>query len=150
MQVDIDRGTKDMKALSLLLLRTSTGALLIIWGMIKIAAPEAAIGVSDKYYQGFLSAKEIQMGLGAAEIALGAFVILGLFRAVVYPLQTLVLGLGLAAIWKYIADPFGMYLLTQETSQVLFFPSTTVFAATLILLAFKEHDTLSADKIRGG
>lgn len=138
-----------MKAIALLLLRVTTGALLIIWGMIKIAAPEAAIGVSDKYYQSFLSAKEIQMGLGAAEAALGVLVILGLFRAFAYPLQTLVLGLGLAAIWKYIADPFGMYLLTQETAQVLFFPSTTVFAATLILLAFKDYDTLSADTLRG-
>jgi uncharacterized membrane protein YphA (DoxX/SURF4 family) len=138
-----------MKALALLLLRASTGALLMIWGMIKVAAPEAAIGVSDKYYQGLLSAKDIQTGLGAAEIVLGALVILGLFRAIVYPLQTVVLGLGVAAIWKYIADPFGMYLLTRETAQVLFFPSTTVFAATLILLAFKDYDTLSADRLRG-
>jgi putative oxidoreductase len=97
-----------------------------------------------------LSAKEIQMALGGAEVALGALVILGLFRSIAYPLQTLVLGVGLAAIWKYIADPFGMYLLTQETAQILFFPSTTVFAATLILLAFKEYDTLSADEMRGG
>jgi uncharacterized membrane protein YphA (DoxX/SURF4 family) len=139
-----------MQALSLLLLRVTTGALLIIWGLIKVAAPDAAIGVSDKYYQGYLSAKEIQMALGGAEVALGALVILGLFRWIAYPLQTLVLGIGLAAIWKYIADPFGMYLLTQETAQVLFFPSTTVFAATLVLLAFKEYDTLSLDEMRGG
>lgn len=139
-----------MKAIALLLLRVTTGALLTIWGFIKIAAPEAAIGVSDKYYQGYLSAKDIQMALGGAEIALGVLVILGLFRTIAYPLQTLVLGLGLAAIWKYIADPFGMYLLTRETAQVLFFPSTTVFAATLILLAFREYDTLSADHMRGG
>lgn len=139
-----------MQALTLLLLRITTGALLIIWGLIKVAAPDAAIGVSDKYYQGYLSAKEIQMALGGAEAALGALVILGLFRWIAYPLQTLVLGMGLAAIWKYIADPFGMYLLTQETAQVLFFPSTTVFAATLVLLAFKEYDTLSLDEMRGG
>jgi uncharacterized membrane protein YphA (DoxX/SURF4 family) len=139
-----------MRALSLLLLRLTTGALLMIWGFIKIAAPDVAIGVSDKYYQSYLSAKDIQMALGGAEIVLGVLVILGLFRSMVYPLQTLVLGLGLAAIWKYIADPFGMYLLTRETSQVLFFPSTTVFAATLILLAFREYDTLSADEMRGG
>jgi hypothetical protein len=138
-----------MRAITLFLLRLTTGALLIIWGLIKIAAPEAAIGVSDKYYQGYLSAKEIQMGLGAAEAALGALVILGLFRGIVYPLQTLVLGLGLAAIWKYVADPFGMYLLTRETAQVLFFPSTTVFAATLVLLAFKDDDAITLDRLLG-
>jgi putative oxidoreductase len=138
-----------MQAISLLLLRITTGTLLILWGMIKVAAPDAAIGVSDKYYQGYLSAKEIQMALGGAEIALGALVILGLFRWLAYPLQTLVLGVGLAAIWKYIADPFGMYLLTQDTAQVLFFPSTTVFAATLALLAFREHDTITVDRMLG-
>ncbi|HAH10043.1 MAG TPA: hypothetical protein DCL54_18140 [Alphaproteobacteria bacterium] len=138
-----------MKALTLLLLRVTTGALLCIWGFIKIGAPDAAIGVSNKYYNGLLSAKELQMGLGIAEIVLGVLVVAGLFRRVVYPLQAVVLGLGLAAIWKYIADPFGMYLLTRETSQVLFFPSTTVFAATLIILAFREYDTLSADNALG-
>jgi len=143
-----------MKALVLLLLRASTGALLVIWGMIKTMAPQAAIGVSDKYYFGLLSTNQLQLPLGIAEIALGAIVILGLFRAIAYPLQTVVLGLGLAAIWKYIADPFGMYLLTEETRQVLFFPSTTVFIASLVLFAFREHDLLALDRVfarsRGG
>jgi len=138
-----------MKALTLLLLRTSTGALLIIWGMIKLMAPKAAIGVSNKYYFGMLSSDDLQVPLGAAEIALGAVVVLGLFRTIAYPLQTLVLGLGLAAIWKYIADPFGMYLLTEETRQVLFFPSTAVFAASLVLLAFREHDAITLDRFIG-
>lgn len=138
-----------MKALSLLLLRTSTGLLLVIWGMIKVMAPTAAVGVSDKYYFGLLSSADLQMPLGAAEVALGVAVVLGLFRTIVYPLQTLVLGLGVAAIWKYIADPFGMYLLTEETRQVLFFPSSTVFLASLVLLTFREHDTITLDAAIG-
>jgi putative oxidoreductase len=139
-----------MKALTLLLLRMSTGALLIIWGLIKLMAPQAAIGVSNKYYFGLLSADDFQVPLGAAEVALGLAVVLGLFRAVVYPLQALVLGTGLAAIWKYIADPFGMYLLTEETRQILFFPSTAVFAASLVILAFREYDTITLDRTIGG
>ncbi len=74
---------------------------------------------------------------------------LGVFRKFVYPIQTIVLGLGLLAIWKYIADPLGLYLLTEETRNLLFFPSFTVFAATLVLLAFREDDTLSLDKKLG-
>ena len=70
-------------------------------------------------------------------------VILGIFRQIVYPLQALVLGAGAMAIWKYLLDPLGLYLLTEETRQVLFFPSSTVFAASIILLAFKDYDTLS-------
>jgi putative oxidoreductase len=136
-----------MQALSLLALRVTTGLLLVIWGLIKVAAPDAAIGVSDKYYEGLLSSAQIQMGLGATEIALGLLVVLGLLRAITYPLQALVLIAGAAAIWKYLVDPLGQYLLTQETAQVLFFPSSTVAVATLVLLAFKDHDRLALDRL---
>lgn len=136
-----------MHALVLLLLRITTGALLIIWGLIKVNAPEAAIGVSERYYGGAISAEALQTPLGAAQILLGALVILGVFRFIAYPLQAIVLGVGAAAIWKYILDPLGLYLLTEETRQVLFFPSSTVFIASLVLLVFRNYDTLSLDAV---
>lgn len=136
-----------MRALSLFALRLTTGLLLVIWGLIKAAAPAEAISVSDRYYGGLLSAAQWQMGLGIAEIALGAFVILGLLRVIAYPAQALVLVLGAAAIWKYLADPLGLYMLTRETAKVLFFPSTTVAVASLVLLAFKEHDEFALDRL---
>ena len=37
-----------MKSISLLLMRVGTGLLLVIWGLIKIMSPAAAVGVSDK------------------------------------------------------------------------------------------------------
>lgn len=136
-----------MKPVLLLLLRISTGALLIIWGLIKAKAPEAAIGVSDRYYGGLISAEALQAPLGWGQALLGAMVILGLFRAVIYPLQAAVLVAGAVAIWKYLADPLGLYLLNEETRQVLFFPSTTVAVAALILLAFRSDDRLAADRL---
>ncbi len=135
-----------MKAALLLALRVSTGSLLIIWGSIKAFAPEIAIHVSDKYYDGAISENALQTPLGLAQITLGVLVILGLFRRIVYALQAVVLVVGALAIWKYILDPLGLYLLTEETRQVLFFPSSTVAIASLILLAFREYDTLSADR----
>jgi putative oxidoreductase len=136
-----------MKALLLLALRITTGALLIIWGSIKAFAPEAAIHVSDKYYNGALSDSALQTPMGLAQIALGALVILGLFRRITYSAQAIILVVGAAAIWKYIADPLGLYLMTEETRQVLFFPSTTVAIASLILLAFLDEDRLSLDRL---
>ncbi len=136
-----------MKALLLLLLRATTGLLLVIWGLIKVRAPESAIGVSDKYYGGMISAEALQPILGWGQIALGAFVILGLLRIVAYPLQALVLVVGAAAIWPYLADPLGLYLLDREASKVLFFPSTTVAVASLIMLAFKSDDGLALDRL---
>ncbi len=136
-----------MKSTLLLALRVSTGALLIIWGLIKAKAPEAAIGVSDKYYSGLLSAEALQGPLGWGQALLGVLVILGVLRAVTYPLQAAVLVIGAAAIWKYLVDPLGLYLLNEETRQVLFFPSTTVAVASLILLAFRSDDRLALDRI---
>ncbi len=136
-----------MKAALLLALRVTTGALLIIWGSIKAFAPEIAVHVSDKYYDGAISENALQMPLGIAQIMLGVLVIVGLFRMVVYPLQAIVLVVGALAIWQYLLDPLGLYLLTEGTRNILFFPSSTVAVASLILLAFKEFDTLSADRL---
>jgi len=138
-----------MKAVTLLLLRVSTGLLLVIWGFIKIGSPEAAIGVSDKYYGGIISAQGLQMAMGGAEILLGLLVCLGLLRKFAYPLQAVVLGLGALAIWRYLLDPLALYLLNVDDRQVLFFPSLCVFFATLIILAFKDDDRLSLDRKLG-
>lgn len=136
-----------MKPILLLMLRVSTGALLVIWGLIKAKAPEAAIGVSEKYYGGALSAEALQAPLGWGQALLGVLVILGALRVVTYPLQAAVLVAGAAAIWKYLADPLGLYLLSEETRQVLFFPSTTVAVASLVLLAFKSDDRFALDRV---
>jgi uncharacterized membrane protein YphA (DoxX/SURF4 family) len=136
-----------MKAALLLALRISTGMLLVIWGAIKAGAPEIAIHVSDKYYAGVISAEAQQRPLGIAQIALGALVLLGLFRRIVYPLQAVVLVAGALVIWKYLVDPFGLYLLNEETRQVLFFPSTTVAVASLVLIAFKSDDRFALDLV---
>ncbi len=135
-----------MKAILLLALRASTGALLIIWGTIKAMEPTRSISVSEGLYGGALSAEALQMPLGVAEIALGALVVLGLFRRIVYPLQAVVLVAGALAVWKYIVDPLGAFLLTTETRQYLFFPSLTVAIAALVILAFREFDTLALDR----
>ncbi len=136
-----------MKAFLLLALRATTGSLLIIWGLIKTMTPETAIKVSDKYYAGALSTDAWQAPLGYAQIALGTLVILGLFRSVAYTMQALVLIIGAGAIWKYLADPLGLYLLTEETRNVLFFPSTTVAIATLVLIAFRSDDAITLDRL---
>lgn len=135
-----------MKPISLLLLRVSTGIYLILWGLVKLNAKDMAVSVSDKYYLGLLSADFVNYGLGALQVALGVLVILGLFRSMAYVAQAAWYLLGLLSIAPYIIDPFGAYLV--ETAKLTFFPSTTLFVATLIMFAFKEYDTLSLDHKR--
>jgi uncharacterized membrane protein YphA (DoxX/SURF4 family) len=134
-----------IKSWSLLLLRIGTGLLLVLWGTLRIISPAAGPGLANKYYSGFLNAEGIQIAFGAAEVAIGALVVLGLFRRIAYPLQALILIPGAILLWRYIVDPMGWYLMDKESSQILFFPSIVVAAATLVLLAFRDEDRLSLD-----
>jgi putative oxidoreductase len=134
-----------LKAWSLLLLRVGTGLLLILWGALRLLSPAAGPGLAAKYYWGLLNQQTIQLAFGAAEIVIGALVVLGLFRRIAYPLQALILIPGALMLWRYLLDPLGLYLLDKESSQILFFPSVTVAAATLVLLAFRDEDRLSLD-----
>jgi putative oxidoreductase len=133
------------KAASLLFLRVSTGLLCVIWGLIRIGEPKAGMGVNTKYYGGMLASENAQYIWGGFLLVVGLLTILGLFRKYAYPLQAAILCVGALAIWKYLLDPLGLYLLDRETSQVLFFPSLGIAAATLVLLAFKADDAYALD-----
>lgn len=133
------------RALSLLFLRISTGMLCVIWGLIRMGEPKAGMGVNSKYYGGILTSETAQYVWGAFLLIVGALTILGLFRKYAYPLQAAILCVGALAIWKYLLDPLGLYLLDRESSQVLFFPSLGMAAATLVLIAFRSDDAYALD-----
>ena len=135
-----------MRALSLLLLRTTTGLLLIVWGIVRLGAPEMGAHVSDKYYGGLGNSTIVQTVWGGALAIIGLLCVLGLWRRFAYPAQAVVLVTGALSIWKYLLDPLGLYLLTRETSQILFFPSLGMAAATLVRLAFRDEDVLTLDR----
>ena len=143
-------GEREMKAYSLLFLRISTGLLLVVWGLVRVMKPDVGAHVSDKYYSGLGSAHAIQLGWGAILLVIGALVIAGLWRRYSYAAQAVVLVTGALSIWKYLLDPFGMWLLDRASSQILFFPSLGMAAASLVLLAFLDEDRLSLDHMRGG
>jgi putative oxidoreductase len=138
-----------MRAYSLLFLRFSTGMLIILWGLVKLAKPDVGVGVATKYYGGVGAMNALQMPWGIFQIIIGLLVILGLFRRYVYPVQAGILCVGALAIWKYLLDPFGMYLLSPEDSQLLFFPSLCLAAATLVIWAFRDDDRLALDNRLG-
>lgn len=134
-----------MKAKSLLFLRVSTGLLLVIWGLVRVAKPDIGAHVSEKYYAGLGAAHIVQTAWGVALLVIGVLTIAGLWRKFAYPAQAVVLVTGALSIWKYLLDPLGMWLLSREDSQILFFPSLAVAAATLVLLAFRAEDGHSLD-----
>lgn len=137
-----------MKAISLLLLRAGTGLLMVIWGLVRLLNPAMGAGVSSKYYDGLGASGTIQLIWGIALFLVGILTVLGLFRRVVYPAQAVILVTGALSIWKYLLDPLGLWLLEKGSSQILFFPSLTVAAASLVLIAFRDEDELSLDAKR--
>lgn len=138
-----------MKSVTLAGLRVSTGLLLMVWGLIRVGAPKIGAHVSEKYYAGIGAGHGVQTAWGIALLILGGLVTLGLFRRYVLPAQAVVLVTGALAIWQYLLDPLGMYLLTRETSQVLFFPSLGIAFASLVLVAFRDEDHYSLDYLIG-
>ena len=137
-----------MKALTLLLLRVSTGGLLVWWGLLRLLKPATGPGLSGKYYNNLLEGEMAQMILGGAEVALGTLVILGVLRIVTYPAQALFLGVSSFFIWKHLVDPLSLFLWADgERANLLFYPSLVVFFATLVLLAFRDEDALSLDSM---
>lgn len=135
-----------MKALTLLLLRLSTGIYLILWGLIKLQAKDMAVGVSDKYYGGVLSSDLLNYGVGVVEVVVGLLVVLGLMRSIAYAGQVVFYFIGAAAIIANLIDPFGLFLAAGP--KLTFFPSWTLLFASLIIIAFKEYDTYSIDAKR--
>ena len=138
-------GTNALKSGSLLALRVGTGLLLVLWGGLRLVAPDAGPGLAAKYYSGLFSIQSLQMAYGAAEVLIGVLVVLGLFRRIAFPLQALILVPGALILWRYLLDPMGMWLMSREDSQILFFPSITVAAATVVLIAFRSEDHWSLD-----
>ena len=132
-----------MKAISLLLLRLSTGIYLMLWGFMKLGAKDKAVGVSDKYYDGLLSADLVNYSVGGVEMLIGLLVVLGLLRSIAYLGQLAFYLVGAAAIITSLINPLG------EGSVLIFFPSWTLLFASLVLIAFKSDDTMSLDSKRG-
>ena len=140
-----------MKAWSLLFMRVSTGLLCVIWGLIRVGEPAIGAQVNSKYYGGILSSAAAQYAWGGFLLLVGLLTIAGLFRRYVYPAQAVILCVGALAIWKYLLDPLGLWLLDRESAQVLFFPSLGIAAATLVLLAFRDEDHIALDvKLKRG
>jgi uncharacterized membrane protein YphA (DoxX/SURF4 family) len=137
----------NIKATSIFLLRFSTGIYLALWGVDKLINASHAAGLSDRFYGGLVSSEAIIPILGVIQVLIGLMVMLGLFRNISYKAQLAWYAVGIVPIITYIIDPLGLYI--ADSSHLTWFPSTTLLFASIVLIAFKEFDTLSLDHKRG-
>ena len=134
-----------MKAWSLLLTRVTVGWLLVLWGIDKLVNVEHSVAVAETFYFGVGTRVVVLNVLGVLEIVLGVLVVVGALRRVAYPIMALVLGVTAIGVWRSILDPWGWVL---EETQVLFYPSSIIFAAALVLWAFVDEDVMCVDAKR--
>jgi putative oxidoreductase len=131
-----------MKLASLLLLRVSLGGLLLVWGANKIVNVEHSRAIAEGFYFGLLSQGFLLTLAGLGQLLVGLLVVLGLFRRWVYPLQLLINGASLLVVATSVIDPLGWFL---EDTNVLFYPSLIIFAASLVVMEFRDQDRLALD-----
>tara|TARA_R110000751_G_scaffold15145_3_gene48915 strand:+ start:175 stop:573 length:399 start_codon:yes stop_codon:yes gene_type:complete len=132
-----------MKAWTLLFLRVSLGWLLVIWGADKVINVEHGLAVANKFYFGFLAVEQVLQAAGVAQVLLGLAVVVGFARKWSYPAQLLLNAASLFAVFQSVVDPWSWFF---EGSNALFYPSLIIFAASLLLIAFRDEDTLVVSK----
>lgn len=126
-----------MKSAALLLLRISLGLLLVIWGLDKLVNVKHGLDVSDHFYFGLFSNRLLLQAFGVVEVAAGVLILIGVLRRFTYPLLVAINAVTLLGVWKSVVDPWGWWL---EGANVLFYPSLIIFAASLVLWAFRDED----------
>ena len=131
-----------MKRWGLLLLRVSTGWLLVMWGLDKFLNVEHGQRVAESFYLGIGSQAVVQNVFGGLEMILGLFVVAGLWRKRTYPVMFVVLLITALAVWKSILDPWGLVL---DGSQVLFYPSVIILAGAMVLWGTMDEDEMTFD-----
>ncbi|HEY0151903.1 MAG TPA: hypothetical protein VGB92_07895 [Longimicrobium sp.] len=136
-----------MRHRSLLLLRVSIGLLMVFWGIDKLVNVEHGMQVSEGFYLGLFSVPVLLQAFGVLQVLLGLLVIVGVARDLLYPALLAITAATALGVWKSIVDPWGWYL---QGSNVLFYPSLIIFAASLVLWAFRDEDTLVLGRGRPG
>jgi len=134
------------QTLSLLVLRVSLGALMIVWGLDKLVNPKHGIAVAGRFYFGLLDSAAAMPVLGAIQIALGILVVAGIARRYAYPVLAGITGMTLLGVWRSVVDPWGWMF---ERTNALFFPSLIIFAGVLVLIAFRDADLLHLGRLFG-
>ena len=127
------------KRWSLLLARISLGLLMLIWGVDKLVNVKHGLTVSEHFYLGAFNSATLLQAFGAAQMALGALIVLGIARRFTYPALLAITGATLLGVWRSVVDPWGWWL---TGANVLFYPSLIIFAGSLVLWAFRDEDQL--------
>ncbi len=136
---------------TLLVLRVTTGFLLVWVGLNKALTGSAPLIVRRNLELGETTGSIIGSLVGGGEVLIGALCVIGLWRRLALPLQALINGVTAVSVWWAIVDPFRWYVSGVDRivfNSHVFYPTSITFAACLLLIAFRHHDTYALDTLR--
>lgn len=135
--------------ISLLFLRVTTGFLLIWVGLDKLVNTKAPFAVRRNFELDDTTDAVLGLTAGGAEVVIGLLCVLGLMRRIMLPLQALINGFTAMSVWWAIIDPFRWYITGVDRivfNSHVFYPTSITFAACILLIAFRRHDTMALDR----
>lgn len=129
-------------ALALAILRISLGGFLLLWALEKFAVPQGTVSIWKHFYLIDIG-PAIPYIVGTLETLLALAITVGLWRSVSYGLGLLVHAISVAATWKQLLDPWGLYLFDRP--QHLFLAGVPVLAGFVALYLLREADIWTID-----
>lgn len=134
-------------AVALAILRISLGGFLLLWALEKFFIPQTTVAIWDRFYLVPIG-PALPYLIGPLEALLSIAIIVGLWRRWSYGLGLALHTISVAATWKQLIDPWGLYL--NERPQHLFLAGVPVLAAFVVLYRLRDYDVLSLDAKRLG
>lgn len=136
------------QAASLLVLRLSMAGLMFWWGLIKVLNTGVGQAVSNTFYWGLFTDDILLIGFGWFQIVIAALMAVGLLRGPVLWLQLIISVFVALTIWDSLIDPFWLWMPGEKPPRVnsLFYPSLIIAAASWVLIALREADTIALDR----
>ncbi|QIE55333.1 DoxX family membrane protein [Pikeienuella piscinae] len=150
--MNLDRSITSPTAqrLSLLLLRATTGFLLVWSGLNKLVTASTPFAVHRHLEVDATTGAVLGVATGGAQLVIGALCVIGLWRRAALPLQALINGFTAASVWWAIIDPWRWYITGVDRivfNSAVFYPTSITFAACVLLIVFRRQDTLAVDRL---
>jgi uncharacterized membrane protein YphA (DoxX/SURF4 family) len=135
----------------MLFLRVATGFLLVWGGLSKLVNTSLPLQVGRNFELDAASAATVAYASGGAQLVIGALCVIGLWRRIMLPLQALIHGFTAISVWWAIIDPYRWYISGVDRivfNSHVFYPTIITFAACVLLMTFRSHDTFAMDNVK--
>lgn len=118
---------------ALLALRITLGLFLLQWGVEKFVVPQNTPGIWG-YFYGLDVPQTLAYVFGAAELAIAACLLLGLFKTIAYGAAMALHAVTVVVTWRQLADPWG------DPVNHLFIAGVPVLGAFVALFLLRRWD----------